>query len=51
MATKWIVIQGTPLTGFVYTGPFETEIDAWDYNLDASDYYVAELNVPIEVTS
>jgi hypothetical protein len=42
---KYIIIEGDPVSGFVYSGPFETREAAGDYGEKflAPDWWVAEL--------
>lgn len=51
MEDKYIVIDGNPVDGFDYTGPFESEEDAIHYaefNLAGIDWWIAPLRATKE---
>lgn len=44
---KYLIVQGSPVDGLWFTGPFETQTDAADYGDSVeSDWWVADLTEP-----
>lgn len=44
---KWMMVEGNPVDGFSFTGPFESNEAAWQYaEGQGGDWWLARLEEP-----